>query len=75
MKARKKRSSTNTRFRPGTSGECEAQLWLFAGSPAEVITTEALSALYGAGVEVLHRSDGRLVVVGQPDTPAHHHDH
>ena len=33
MKARKKRSSTNTRFRPGTSGECEAQLWTFAGPP------------------------------------------
>jgi zinc/manganese transport system ATP-binding protein len=46
-----------------------------AGSPAEVITTESLSALYGAGVEVLHRRDGRLVVVGQPDTPAHHHEH
>jgi zinc/manganese transport system ATP-binding protein len=46
------------------------------GTPAEVITTETLSALYGAGVEVLQRSDGRLVVVGQPDMPAHHsHDH
>jgi hypothetical protein len=33
MKARKKRSSTNTRFRPGTSGECEAQLWMFTGPP------------------------------------------
>ena len=31
MKARKKRSSTNTAFRPGTSGECEAQLWMFTG--------------------------------------------
>jgi zinc/manganese transport system ATP-binding protein len=45
-----------------------------AGTPAQVITTQTLSALYGAGVEVLRRSDGRLVVVGQPDTPAHH-DH
>jgi hypothetical protein len=33
MKARKKRSSTNTRFRPGRSGECEAQLWAFTGPP------------------------------------------
>jgi hypothetical protein len=33
MKARKKRSSTNTAFRPGTSGECEAQLWKFTGPP------------------------------------------
>jgi zinc/manganese transport system ATP-binding protein len=46
-----------------------------AGSPAEIITTETLSRLYGAGVEVLKRSDGRLVVVGQPDMPTHHHDH
>jgi hypothetical protein len=36
MKARKKRSSTNTRFRPGTSGECEAQLWIFMGAPGVV---------------------------------------
>lgn len=33
MKAAKKRSSTNTAFRPGTSGECEAQLWMFTGPP------------------------------------------
>jgi hypothetical protein len=33
MKARKKRSSTNTAFRPGTSGECEGQLWMFTGPP------------------------------------------
>jgi zinc/manganese transport system ATP-binding protein len=46
------------------------------GPPAEVITTETLSALYGAGVEVLRRSDGRVVVVGQPDMPTHHgHGH
>jgi hypothetical protein len=31
MKPRKKRSSTTTRFRPGASGECEAQLWRFMG--------------------------------------------
>ena len=36
MKARKKRSSTNTRFRPGTAGECEAQLWSFTGPPGVV---------------------------------------
>jgi hypothetical protein len=33
MKARKKRASTNTRFPPGRSGECEAQLWEFTGPP------------------------------------------
>jgi hypothetical protein len=36
MKARRKRSSTNTRFRPGASGECEAQLWAFM-SPREIL--------------------------------------
>ena len=36
MKARKKRSSTNTRFRPGKSGECEAQFWSFTGPPVNI---------------------------------------
>jgi zinc/manganese transport system ATP-binding protein len=44
------------------------------GTVREVITTEQLSALYGARVEVLHTADGRLVVVGQPEAP-HHHGH
>jgi zinc/manganese transport system ATP-binding protein len=49
-----------------------------AGTPGDVITTETLSRLYGAPVEVLHASDGRLVVVGQPEAPfvhGHRHDH
>jgi zinc/manganese transport system ATP-binding protein len=44
------------------------------GSPEEVITTETLSRLYGAPIEVLHASDGRLVVVGQPEAPFVHGD-
>lgn len=44
------------------------------GTPAEVITTETLTRLYGIPIEVLTTSDGRLVVVGQPDAPAHHSD-
>jgi zinc/manganese transport system ATP-binding protein len=44
------------------------------GPVAEVITGETLSGLYGLPVEVLEASDGRLVVVGQPEAPAHHHD-
>ena len=43
-----------------------------AGSAREVITTRTLSALYGAPIEVLQASDGRLVVVGQPEAPFHH---
>ncbi len=45
-----------------------------SGSPAEVITGPTLSALYGVPIEVLRASDGRLVVVGQPEAP-HHHGH
>jgi zinc/manganese transport system ATP-binding protein len=44
------------------------------GSVEEVINGETLSALYGLPVEVLRASDGRLVVIGQPEAPAHHHD-
>jgi zinc/manganese transport system ATP-binding protein len=45
-----------------------------SGTPAEVITSATLSALYGTPIEVLTTSDGRLVVVGQPEAPAHHTD-
>jgi zinc/manganese transport system ATP-binding protein len=44
------------------------------GPVEQVVTTDTLSRLYGAPVEVLRASDGRLVVVGQPEPPAHHHD-
>ncbi len=44
------------------------------GSPREVITAETLSRLYGVPIEVLQSTDGRLVVVGQPEAPAHHSD-
>jgi zinc/manganese transport system ATP-binding protein len=44
------------------------------GAPNDVITTATLSALYGARVEVLRASDGRLVVVGTPEAPALHAD-
>ncbi len=37
------------------------------GTPAEVMRTEVLSELYGTHVEVLN-IDGRLVVVGRPDS-------
>ena len=45
-----------------------------SGPPAAVITADTLTRLYGTPIEVLTTSDGRLVVVGQPDAPAHHHD-
>ena len=43
-----------------------------SGTPDEVITTATLSALYGTAIEVLTTSDGRRVVVGQPDAASHH---
>jgi zinc/manganese transport system ATP-binding protein len=45
-----------------------------SGPPAQVITAETLTQLYGTPIEVLSTSDGRLVVVGQPEAPAHHTD-
>ena len=44
------------------------------GRPEEVISSETLSRLYGAPIEVLRASDGRLVVVGQPEAPFVHGD-
>ena len=45
-----------------------------SGTPDQVITSGTLTALYGTPIEVLRASDGRLVVVGQPEAPAHHSD-
>ncbi len=44
------------------------------GAPREVITADTLSRLYGVPIEVLQTADGRLVVVGLPEAPAHHSD-
>ena len=46
-----------------------------AGTPDEVITTETLSRLYGTPIEVLRASDGRIVVVGQPEEEVCYHAH
>ncbi len=44
------------------------------GGPREVITAAMLSDLYGVPIEVIETADGRLVVVGLPEAPAHHSD-
>jgi zinc/manganese transport system ATP-binding protein len=44
------------------------------GRPEDVISSETLSRLYGVPIEVLRASDGRLVVVGQPEAPFVHGD-
>jgi zinc/manganese transport system ATP-binding protein len=49
-----------------------------SGPPEAVIDGPTLSALYGVPIEVLRTTDGRLVVVGQPEAPHHHggrHEH
>ena len=51
-----------------------AQGGAVSGPVSEVITSETLTELYETPIEVLHTSDGRLVVVGQPEAPAHHSD-
>ena len=51
-----------------------AQGGAVCGTPVEVITSPILSELYRTPIEVLKTSDGRLVVVGQPEAPAHHSD-
>src|SRR5437660_6347166 len=43
------------------------------GTPQEVITTETLSRLYNTPIEVLRASDGRIVVVGQPEEEVCYH--
>ncbi len=44
------------------------------GSPEQVITSRALTRLYRTPIEVLRASDGRLVVVGEPEPPPRHAD-
>jgi zinc/manganese transport system ATP-binding protein len=51
-----------------------AQGGAVSGTPDEVITSSTLTKLYDAPIEVLRTSDGRLVVVGQPEAPAMHTD-
>ncbi len=45
-----------------------------SGTANQVITSSTLSKLYETPIEVLRTSDGRLVVVGQPEAPAMHTD-
>jgi zinc/manganese transport system ATP-binding protein len=45
------------------------------GQPRDIITTEALSRLYEAPVEVVTDTQGRIFVVGLEGETAHPHDH
>ena len=49
-----------------------------SGPPDQVVTGETLTRLYGVPIETLHTSDGRVVVVGEPEAPhvhGHRHEH
>ncbi len=46
---------------------------VLSGSPDEVVTTEALSRLYGTTVEVVRTARGGLAVLGQPEVRASCH--
>ncbi|GAC1466008.1 MAG: ABC transporter ATP-binding protein [Chamaesiphon sp.] len=42
------------------------------GTPEEVITSETLSHLYDAPIDVLRARDGRIIVAGQPEEVSYH---
>ena len=42
------------------------------GTPESVINSETLSHLYDSPIDVLHTQDGRLIVVGQPESVTYH---
>jgi zinc/manganese transport system ATP-binding protein len=49
-----------------------------SGRPEDIVTGETLTHLYGVPIETLRASDGRVVVVGEPDAPhvhGHRHGH
>ena len=48
----KKRSAKKARFRPGTSGACEAQLWAFVGPPG-ILNHDNAPAVHWVAAESL----------------------
>ena len=52
MKTEEKRSAKKTRFRPGSTGVCEAQLWRFTG-PAGVSFDDHNPEVYWVAAESL----------------------
>jgi len=52
MKARKKRPANNARFRPGTTGACEAQLWTFTG-PQRILNDDNAPDVHWVAAESL----------------------
>jgi len=52
-----------------------AQGQAVSGRPEDVIRADTLSRLYGVPVDVLHTTDGRVVVVGQTEAVSYHAHH
>jgi hypothetical protein len=52
LKAKKKRPAKSTRFRPGATGACEAQLWKFTGPP-EILADDNTPQLHWVAAESL----------------------
>ena len=59
MKRQEKKAAKNTRFRPGSTGECEAQLWTFTG-PLKVLPKWSCSHLHWVAAESLDAALGYM---------------
>jgi len=56
-KRKTKTSAKNIRFRPGTTGECEAQLWSFTGPPG-IVAADNAPQLHWVAAESLEAALG-----------------
>lgn len=45
------------------------------GKPADILTTDSLSRLYGIPIEVVKDSRGRIAIIGTEDPEHHHEEH
>jgi hypothetical protein len=52
VKVKKKRPAKTTRFRPGNTGACEAQLWKFTGPP-ELVAEDNTPQVHWVAAESL----------------------
>jgi hypothetical protein len=55
MKKSKKKSAKNSRFRPGSTGECEAALWFFTG-PSGILHENEAPEVYWVAAESLEEA-------------------
>jgi hypothetical protein len=59
MKTKKKRLAKNARFRPGATGECEAQLWTFVG-PQGILFDDHAPEVHWVAAESLDAALGYM---------------